>query len=85
MNASELVSLGTAADWFPYRGGRKTSVASLTNWIETGRNGVFLRATKSGGQWFTSREWVESFLKATDAPPKPKASRPVGRRPRRSE
>jgi hypothetical protein len=75
MNAADLVTLRTAADWFPHRGGQKPSLDSLTKWVETGRSGVFLKATSSGGQWFTCREWVEEFLAASDAPPKPARKR----------
>ena len=74
MDAADLVSLRTAADWFPHKGGRKPTVGSLETWVETGRNGVFLKATSSGGQWFTTREWVEAFLKASASPPKAKRS-----------
>ena len=64
MNASDLVSLRTAAEWFPRRGASGPSKQTLTKWIETGIQGVRLKAIQSGGEWFTCREWVEEFLLA---------------------
>ena len=64
MPGNELVSLRTAAEWFPRKGGRTTSAKSLENWIENGVKGLKLQAVRSGGEWFTSREWVEEFLRA---------------------
>lgn len=78
MNPVDLVPLRTAADWFPHKGGQRPSDASVVKCIETGRNGVLLKAKRIGGQWFTCREWVEAFLKASSEPgkrdPKPKRS-----------
>jgi len=74
MGANDLVSLRTAVDWFPHKGGRKPSVKALTTWIETGSGGVRLQAERSGGEWFTRREWVESFLMELAASKKPKAA-----------
>jgi hypothetical protein len=62
MNSADLVPLQTAADWFPHKGGQRPSDKSLVRCVEMGRNGVRLRASKIGGQWFTCREWVEAFL-----------------------
>jgi Protein of unknown function (DUF1580) len=63
MNAADLVNLRQAVDWFPHRGGRRPSLDSVTKWVETGLNGVRLKAVRSGGEWFTCREWVEKFLR----------------------
>lgn len=83
MNAVDLVSLKTAADWFPHRGGQRPHADSLAKWVESGRNGVFLKATRSGGQWFTCREWVEEFLNATGSPPKPPRTKLPSKKPPR--
>jgi hypothetical protein len=72
MNAIDFVSLPAARGWFPHRSGLSPSGDLLSTWVESGRNGVHLKATKSGGQWFTCREWVEDFLAATERPVKPK-------------
>jgi hypothetical protein len=62
MNAADLVPVSTAAAWFPHRHRVRPSADSLATRSETGRIGVQLKATKSGGQWFSCREWVEDFL-----------------------
>lgn len=67
MDAADLVTLRTAAAWFPQRAGRATSVDSVRKWIETGVRGIRLQAVRSGGEWFTCREWVEAFLQAREA------------------
>lgn len=89
VNEHDLVSLRTAADWFPHRRGQRTSAKAITNWIEAGTNGVRLQARSSGGEWFTTREWVEAFLKAVEdarkPAPAPKPAPPRARgRPRKS-
>jgi hypothetical protein len=87
VNEQDLVSLRTAADWFPHRRGQRVSVKSIQTWIETGSHGVLLEARSSGGEWFTTREWVETFLRAVEdtkkpAPPPTPARKPG--RPRKS-
>ena len=70
MNPADLVPLQTAVDWFPHKGGQRPSDKSLVRCVEMGRDGVVLRASKIGGQWFTCREWVEAFLKTAGEPGK---------------
>lgn len=73
----ELVPLTRAADFFPKRGGRNLGVKALRRRIHTGQRGVRLRAVRDGGQWFTSKEWVEEYLEAVTAKYVPQVRSPA--------
>jgi len=61
----DLVSLNVARTWLPRLNGRKISLDTLYRWCQKGlKNGVRLQAVKVGSRWFTSRQWVQEFVRA---------------------
>jgi len=61
----DLVSLNLARAWLPKSNGRKVSLDTLYRWCHKGlKNGVRLQAIKVGSRWFTSRRWVQDFVRA---------------------
>jgi hypothetical protein len=64
MDETKLTPLTAAARWFPLRDGKPVSVKAIVRRIRKGHRGVRLRATLDGGQWFTTRQWVDEFQAA---------------------
>jgi hypothetical protein len=62
-----LTPIGAARHWFPKRDGRSLSGKAVIRRIRKGQGGVRLQATLDGGQWFTTRRWVEEYLSARTA------------------
>jgi hypothetical protein len=74
---SDLVSLNVARDWLPRTRGRKISLDTLYRWCQKGlKNGVRLEAVKIGSRWYTTRKWVQDFVKA--GKPSLEAGNPAG-------
>ena len=75
---NDLVSLNVARGWLPRTHGNKISLDTLYRWCQKGlKNGVRLEAVKIGSRWYTTRKWVQDFVRAgkpnltiTDIPPK---------------
>lgn len=62
----DLVSLNIARGWLPRAAnGRKISLDTLYRWCQKGlKNGVRLEAVKVGSRWFTTRRWIQDFVRA---------------------
>lgn len=61
----DLVSFNVARSWLPRSFGRKISIETLYRWRHRGlQNGTRLQAVKVGGRWFTTRQWVQDFIRA---------------------
>jgi hypothetical protein len=61
----DLVSFNVARSWLPRSQGRKISIETLYRWCHRGLvNGNRLQAVKVGGRWFTTRKWVQDFIRA---------------------
>jgi hypothetical protein len=76
VNETDLAPLSAAARWFPQRNGRPVSVKAIVRRIRKGHRGVRLRATLDGGQWFTTRQWVDEFQAAVTEAAVPAISSP---------
>jgi len=61
----ELISFNAARDLLPRSNGRKVSLDTLYRWSSKGtKKGVRLQAAKVGNRWFTSRQWLQDFIRA---------------------
>lgn len=61
----DLFSFNVARSWLPRSHGRKISIDTLYRWCHQGlQGGVRLQAVKVGGRWFTTRQWLQDFIRA---------------------
>ena len=61
----DLASLNVARGWLPRTHGKKISLDTLYRWCQKGlKNGVRLEAVKIGSRWYTTRKWVQDFIRA---------------------
>jgi hypothetical protein len=62
----DLVSINVARGWLPRASnGRKISLDTLYRWCQKGlKNGVRMEAVKIGSRWYTTRKWVQDFIRA---------------------
>jgi hypothetical protein len=60
------LSLTEAAAYIASLTGRRPPTATLHRWVRKGVRGARLEAHRIGGRWYTSRDAVDDFLKATD-------------------
>ena len=58
---SGWLTLTEAAGFFARSNGKKVSTDSLVRWIQTGIEGVCLKAEKVGGRWMTTEAWLAEF------------------------
>ena len=63
MSTEELITLTEAAASLPRRSGRKFSASTIWRWHVRGLRGVYLEARRIGGHLYTTRAWLEAFLK----------------------
>jgi hypothetical protein len=81
MSDTDRIPLAEALHYLPKRQGKHLTLDTLKRWVTKGVGGVRLSATKFGGRWYTTVDWIREFEERCTQQRQPtRSERPEGLR-----